>query len=190
MHMQRLRSDALARNGGRRSFARWKQAALEEVLGLAERSPRMSLLRVDLATDFEMTYRIAMPVPRVPRGDELVVSDSAVFHLVFREEWRDEPPPGWAPLGILDPLDIWHPNYRPSFRGAICLGRLPAGIPPKELVLLGYFVVSLQDYALNEFDPHGVLNGAACEYYRCHPQYLPLTRTGLFESWNPRGVDS
>jgi hypothetical protein len=52
-------------------------------------------------------------------------------------------------------------------------------------VLLGYYLASLQDYTLDERDPHGVLNAAACEYYRCHPEYLPLTRAGLFDPWNP-----
>ena len=56
--------------------------------------------------------------------------------------------------------------------------------------MLGYYLVSLQDYTLDERDPHGVLNSAACEFYRCHPQYLPLTRAGLFDPWSPDGGET
>ena len=47
--------------------------------------------------------------------------------------------------------------------------------------------VLLQDINLDETDTHGVFNVAACEYYRSHPEYLPLTRAGLYEPWTPDG---
>lgn len=182
-----LREKALLTNGGGRSFRQWKAAALDEVIEMANRAPRMQLLEASLHGDLDLVYRIEMPVPRWPEGDELVLGDHVIFHLVYRDEWRVDSPPGWAPLGVFSPLDIFHPNSRPALRGALCLGNLAAGIAPKEVVLLGYYLASLQDYTLDEYDPDGVLNPEACEWYRCHPQYLPLTRAGLFDDWNPEG---
>lgn len=184
---QQLREQALQNNGGSRSFVRWKTAALNDAVDLANRAERLELLSANLYGDFELVYRIRMPVPRWPSNGELVIGDSVVFHLGYVDQWRTEPPPGWLPLGVFEPMDIFHPNSRPSLRGALCLGDLAAGIPPTELMLLGYFLASLQDYTLDEHDPHGVLNAAACEYYRCHSEYLPLTRTGLLDPWSPEG---
>ena len=91
---------------------------------------------------------------------------------------------------LFEPLDIFHPNSRPALKGALCFGpRLPPAIAPTELVLLGYYLVSLQDAALDEHDPDGVLNPMACEFFRCHPRYLPLTRAGLFDPWTPQELD-
>jgi hypothetical protein len=180
---------ALALNGGDRSFKQWKAASLAEVVEQANRSPRMELLSVSLHGDMNIVYRIAMPVPRWPSGNELVIGESAVFHLTYRDQWRTEPPAGWEPVGLLEPIDIFHANSRPALKGALCLGRLPAGIAPTELILLGYYLVSLQDYTLDEQDPDGVLNPQACEWYRCHSQYLPLTRAGLFDPWTPEELE-
>jgi hypothetical protein len=148
----------------------------------------MELLEVNLFGDLDVVYRIEMPVPRWPQQNQLVIGDHAVFHLVYQDEWRETPPPGWFPVGVFDPLDIFHSNARPALRGALCLGRLSAGIAPKELVLLGYYLLSLQDYSLDETDADGVLNLEACEFYRCHREYLPLTRAGLFDDWKPDGA--
>jgi hypothetical protein len=180
-----LYAAALACNGGDRSFKQWKAASMAEVVDQANRSPRMELLDINLHGDMNIVYRIKMPVPRWPRDNELVIGESAVFHLVYREAWRTEPPAGWEPVGLFEPLDIFHPNSRPALKGALCLGRLPAGVAPTELILLGYYLVSLQDYTLDEQDPDGVLNPQACEWYRCHSHYLPLTRAGLFDPWAP-----
>jgi hypothetical protein len=69
----------------------------------------------------------------------------------------------------------------------LCLGDIHAAAP-KELVLMAYYLVSLQDINLDETDSHGVFNAAACEFYRAHPEYLPLTRAGLFEPWSPESA--
>jgi hypothetical protein len=181
---------ALACNGGDRSFKQWKAASTAEVVEQANRSKRMELLDINLRGDLYIVYRIMMPAPRWPRGGELVIGESAVFQLTYRDEWRTEPPAGWEPVGLFEPLDIFHPNSRPAMKGALCLGRLPAGVAPAELVLLGYYLVSLQDYTLDEQDPDGVLNPQACEWYRCHSQYLPLTRAGLFDPWTPEELEN
>ncbi len=184
---QALLEQGLAANGGGRAWREWKAAEARSVIDLAAAAERMEILALSLQGDFDLAYRIRMPVPRWPANGKLVIGSSAVFHLHYEEAWRHESPPGWAPLGLFDPLDPFHPNMRPALRGAICLGHLPPGVPIKEIVLLGYYALSLQDRVLDESDPNGVLNPDACEFYRQHPEHLPLTRAGLFDPWEGEG---
>jgi hypothetical protein len=130
-------------------------------------------------------YRIEMPVPCWPVEDRLQIGDHAIFHLRYEERWRYQVPNGWEPLGLLFPPDPFHPNAKPSLRGALCLGDLEAGIPPVEIIKLGYFTLSLQAVQLDESDPNGVLNSQACDFFRAHEEYMPLTRAGLYEPLEP-----
>lgn len=185
--IDKLLADADRYNGGPRDWRFWKQQGVEELLELVRRAPRVEVLGLDMSGDLQVAYRIQMPIPRCPVGGQLVVGTAALYHLVYRDEWRTIAPKGWEPVGIVTPVDIFHPNAKPSLRGALCLGRLSAGITPKELVLLSYLAGSLQNVQLAEDDPEGVLNAAACEFFRCNPGHLPLTRTGLCEDWEPDG---
>lgn len=172
--------------GGNRAWKNWKIASLDEIMALLRRALRIELLHVDLQGDFELSYKIRMPVPRQPRDGRLVVGDEAVFHLIYLDEWRSEPPPGALPLGLLYPLDVFAPAARPAMRSVLCFGKhLPVGIPPKELMLLGYYLVSLQVVRFDETDPAGLFNFEACEFFRNHPECVPLTKAGLYEDWNP-----
>ena len=184
---QRLGAAALAQIGGGRSWASFKEQSLQEALAMIALAPRVELLSVDLQGDLQLTYRIDMPTPRWPTADGLVIGRGAIFHLVYLDEWRTTPPPGIGPVGVFHPLDIFHPNAKPALRGALCLGELPAGVAPKELLLMAYYLVALQDYTLDETDPHGVFNPQACEYFRLRPEYLPLCTAGLYEDWQPAG---
>jgi hypothetical protein len=168
-------------NGGRRAWRQWKRHEAGEILTLAQRASRLDLLDLDIAGDFHALYEIRMPVPREPVEGRLQIGDRAVFHLRYVEEWLWSSPPGWAPLGVVFPSDVFHSNLAPQLAGAICLGELPPAIRPKELLLLGFFTVSLQTLSLDETDVHGVLNRQASEYYRRHPEYLPLTTAGLLD---------
>jgi hypothetical protein len=179
---QALLTRALAANTGGRAWREWKAASANDVIQLATQAPRVEVLELSLEDDLNLIYRVHMPVPRWPAGDRLVLADCAIFHLHYQESWRWESPAGWAPLGLLQPQDVFHPNMRPALRGAICLGHLPPATSAKEIMLLGYYAVSLQDRVLDETDPNGVLNPAACEYYRQHPEYLPLTRAGFLDA--------
>jgi hypothetical protein len=176
-------TEALGGNSGNRGWREWKTTAAKEVFDLFGRTNRVRVLAFGLDGDLNMNYAVQMPVPRWPTGDQLVIDRLAVFHLHYQEQWRWESPPGWAPLGLWHPRDPFHPNMQPALRGAICLGKLPPGVPPREIVLLGYFALSLQDRVLDESDPNGVLNPLACDYFRRHPEYLPLTRAGLLDAW-------
>lgn len=178
---KRLLQRATACNGGNRGWRGWKAAEATRLVEMVDRAPRMTLLELDLQGEFNAVYRIEMPVPLTPSGGTLRIGNQAVFHLRYDEAWRWESPEGWEPLGLLHPNDPFHPNARPSLRGAICLGDLPPGTQPTEMVLLGYFTLSLQDVMLNEADPNGVMNSKACDFFREHSQYVPLTDAGLFD---------
>ena len=176
--------EALLRNGGGRAWRAWKAGQLEEVMqDLAFASPRIELLHIELAGDLELVYGVEMPVPLAPKNGVLELANAAVFRLAFRESWTWESPPGWGPLSVLAPQPIWHPNVAPDLKGVICLGALPPNTNLKEIILLGYYTLTLQETTLDELDPAGVLNSAACDYYRSHPEYLPLCGEGLLEPW-------
>ena len=185
---QDLLEKARASNGGCRDWRGWKDAGAVELVEFAAKTPRMELFSIDLTGDAHFTYGIRMPVPRWPDGDRLLIGQAAVFDLHYQEEWRWTSPPGWLPLGLWEPKDIFHPNCRPSLRGAICLGTIQPGCKLTEIIMLGYYTLTLQDFVLNEADPHGVMNIQACEYYRNHPEYLPLTKAGLFDPWEGETV--
>ncbi len=176
--------EALLRNGGGRAWRAWKTGQLEEVMkDLAFASPRIELLHIELTGDLELVYGVEMPVPLAPTKGVLELANAAVFRLAFRESWTWESPPGWGPLAVLAPQPIWHPNVAPDLKGVICLGALPPNTNLKEIILLGYYTLTLQETTLDELDPAGVLNSAACDYYRSHPEYLPLCGEGLLEPW-------
>jgi hypothetical protein len=164
----------------------WKQREAEDLMALAEKAARLGVLELDLQGDLTFVYRVQMPVPRTPVNGKLQIGHEAIFHLVYQESWLWESPAGWAPLGLLFPPDPFHPEAKPALRGALCLGHLPPGTRPREIVLLGYYMLSLQAIQLNELDPSGVLNMSACDYFRAHPELVPLTRAGLFEDLEPR----
>lgn len=201
---QEILARAREKNTGKRPWQVWKSVEAEDVVNLFDQvnqqalakagedsgqQPRVQLLDLNFSGDLNLVYGVRMPVPLWPVDGKLQLGSSAVFHLQFREEWRWEAPAGWEPLGLFNPQGPFHPNMAPAMRGAICLGTLPPGVSLKELVLLGYYALSLQSAVLDESDPHGVLNPQACEYYRNHPEYLPLTHAGLADPWQPPAIE-
>jgi hypothetical protein len=183
---RRLLAEALARLGGRRPWRMWKQREAEDLMALAGKAARLDALELNLEDDLTFVYRVHMPVPRTPVNGELQVGREAIFHLVYQESWLWERPAGWAPLGLLFPPDLFHPEARPALRGILCLGSLPPGTRTTEIVHLGYHMLSLQAIQLNELEPTGVMNISACNYFRANPHLVPLTRAGLFEDLEPR----
>lgn len=187
---------ALALNNGPRDWRQWKESAAREFIELVDRAPRIEILGMFLDGDMRLNYQIEMPVPRRPEGGCLRIGNRAVFHLLYLENWRWESPPTWLPLSLLHPDDVFHPNCKPAgdlaidmpahlplARAMVCLGQLPPCTSPKEIALLGYFAVTLQDREMDELDPEGVFNPLASQYYRDHEEYLPLTEAGLFDPW-------
>jgi hypothetical protein len=182
---QQLFDQAMARNDGCRPWQERKGTQAEALVALANRASRMELLSLNLEGDIHATYGVRMPIPRFVDG-RLVLAESGLFDLRFEESWCWERPPGWAPLGLWSPNDPFHPNCAPALRGAICLGLLPPGVRLTELVLKGFFTLTLQDVVLDESDPLGVLNPFACEFYRNNQDLWPLTREGFLDAGEER----
>ena len=175
-------TQALARNGGGRAWREWKRKSIQPVLDLIARSPRMDLMELSLEGDLQAVFNIRCPVPRWPKDGRLVIGDRVVCHLLYQDQWRFESPPGWAPIGILWPHDLFHSNMLPHVRGALCLGGLPPNSQPLQIVLAAFDALTLQSINTDETDPQGILNPAASEFYRRHSaEYLPLTRAGLLD---------
>lgn len=179
--IERIFQEALAKVGGRRAWKTWKEEAAADLRDLTCKAARLDPIGLDLRGDLTFVYRIRMPVPRWPVDGRLRIGHEATFHLVYQESWLWESPAGWEPLGLLSPPDPFHPQAKPAVRGALCLGTLQPGTLPTEIVMLGYYMLSLQAIQLNELDPNGVLNAEACDYFRNHAEYIPLTRAGLYE---------
>jgi hypothetical protein len=181
-----------AHNGGGRAWRQWKKVAAERLVDLIGNSPRMELFELNLEGDLEAVFEIRCPVPRRPENDRLVIGNRAVCYLLFQDRWRFESPPGWALFGVLSPDDLFHSNLndaRPQWRGALCLGGLPPNTQPTQILLAAYDALTLQAINIDETDPAGVLNPEASEFYRRHPEYLPLTRAGLLDpvDLDPKG---
>ncbi len=179
---------AQSRNAGPRFWREWKFNEAKKLAGLINKAERATLLDLTLAGDFCAFYRVQMPVPRKPCDGHLNIENEALFRLSYIEDWLSEPPPSWAPLAIVKPCEIFLPNSPPishPYRGAICLGDLPPGIPPNEIVLMGYSAACIQKFQMDETNPHGVLNMEACDFYRSHTEYMPLTSAGFLEPWQP-----
>lgn len=193
-NLQELLERARANNNGERDWRLWKSLETAEVIDLFEQAnqqqhtPRVEVLDIDFTGDLNMVFRVLMPVPRAPVNGELQLATSALFHVHYEEHWRREAPDGWAPLGLIEPRDAFHTNVNmdiPHLRGAVCLGDLPPGVPLKELILMGYYALTLQNHVLDERDPNGILNLKACEFYRNHQEHLPLTHAGFADPWEP-----
>ena len=117
--MSVILEQAAARNGGGRAWRHWKQKSSEALIELVLRSPRAELRELSFEGDLQAVLEIRCPVPRWPdeRG-RLVIGDRVVCHLLYQDQWRFEAPPGWGPVGILLPHDVFHSNSVPNFRGA------------------------------------------------------------------------
>lgn len=177
-----LQAHALQHNTGDRRWRSWKQVQLQELVELALQTDRVRLIDVKLEGDFNALVWLQAPVPRWPMEGRLRITDHAVLHLNYQSPWLVEPPPGWMPVGVMEPFDVYLPNAAPAPRGALCLGSIPPACPVRELLYLAYLAVTLQTATLDETE--GVLNAHACEFFRDHLHFMPLTRTSVLEPWS------
>lgn len=182
-HSRRVVEQALAANTGKRPWRATKENALRDVLAVTEQTSRVRVLAADIEGDLSLFLWLRAPAPCWPTNGQLGIATEAIVHLCYQELWLSEAPHGQAPAGIIQPFNFYAPNAAPAPRASLCLGVLPAGLPVSELLQLTYLALTLQTLTLDETE--GVLNPHACDFYRDHPQFIPLTRTSLLEPWSP-----
>ena len=59
----------------------------------------------------------------------------------------------------------------------LCLGaRIPRGLPLREILLMTFTALVLQEIQLDELDAAGVMNVRAAKFWQQNPQRIPLSR--------------
>jgi hypothetical protein len=175
---------ALKQSGGDAPFRHRKACEAHELLALETVAPpgRLAVLTLDLRLDFRAMLVLEVPVPRRPGPDgALRLAGRAVVGLVYRREAAFQALPGLEFLQILEPLDVFHPQAAPD--GRFCLGpSLPAGIRVVNIVALAYAALAMQTVQLDQYDPAGLLDPEAADFFQSHPGSLPLTPRAFLEA--------
>lgn len=153
-----------------------KLAEARDLFALAQIAPRLEVAMVGLETALHAILHLAVSVPCLPEpGSDLVVEESATLALVYPEEAMRRRLPGTAFVQVLNPLGVWHPNIGIGDQ-RICLGaELGPGLKTTEILLLSYGALTLTNIQLDERDPSGVLNKAACEFWQANLDRVPLS---------------
>jgi len=154
-----------------------KRSEAYEVLALAQVSRRLIVLGLDLRGPLRVHFRMRAPVPCLPdRQGELQIAPWAELGLCYAESALVEPQPGYNFICLLHPWHAWIPNVAsPEFGQRLCLGpQLPAGTRLREIIFLTYQALTLASVQFNPFDPAGVMNAAAAEWYQRNPGKIPL----------------
>lgn len=175
---ERMLDAAIAGSSGPAPWRMRKIAEARELLALSRIAPdRLTIEQLDLSVELRAVVLLKVPVPtRRPGDDEIVLADSALLGLQYRQEALLTPQPGASFVQILQPQGVFHPQVPPSAPQALCLAPvLTPGIPARELVLLSYAAISMQHFQINAGDPAGVFNVEAAEWYQANPALIPTT---------------
>jgi hypothetical protein len=160
-----------------------KRAEAFDLCAMAQRSPRLTLVGLDLSTELRALLRLEVPVATRPDGEELVIADHADLVLIYPMHALRAALPGYAFVRVLSPGAVWHPNVARDSGGqgqALCLGtQVPAGLPVRELVLASYGALAMQTLQVDERDAAGVMNLEAARWWQLNFKRAPLTRAGL-----------
>jgi hypothetical protein len=163
--------------GGNKTWRYRKLAEVRELLALAQIS-RLEVIGLDLAADLRVELHMRVVVPLMPGpGRDLRLGDAARLGVIYRQECLLLPQPGYSFVQILAPRLVWHPNVSPDLAQVLCLGpKLAAGIPLRELLLMTYGALTMQNTQLNPADSAGVLCPASADYFQRNLQLIPLSR--------------
>lgn len=174
--------------GGSSMWRVRKEVEARELIALAQVSERIAILMLDLRADIRVQFIMRVPVPCMPSPDGPIhFATAAEVGLVYPATAVVEPQPGYSFACLLRPLQAWHPNIGPLATGQrICLGpTLPAGVQIREIIFLLYRLFTLQTAQFNSFDPAGVMNGAAAEWWQSNVDKIPLTNESFISFAKP-----
>jgi len=160
-----------------------KHAEAHELLVLAERAERLTVVGLDLTTELRALVRLVVPVATRPEPEgELVVAPEAELALFYPMAALRGALPGWSFVSIQEPQDAWSASIAQGPDQRLCLGtRLPAGIPLREILLASYSALAMQAIQIDERDEAGVMNLAAARYWQSRTSILPLTRAAFLD---------
>lgn len=163
---------------GHRVWRERRLAEARELLALATVAPRMEVKDLNLGDDLRALVRLQMPVPcRFGSEQDLVISHEALLGICYPRRALFESLPGPSFVQVLLPMGVFHPNASAPPIQRLCLGtQLPAGIRVRELVLLSYRALTMQDHTLDVEDPAGVFHAEAARWWQANADRVPLTR--------------
>lgn len=171
-------------------FRNRKRVEYHEFLALAQISGRITPIAANLEDGLQLIFALRAPVPVMGPEGNLEIADQAHLHLSYREEATKYPQPGYSFVRILQPSGVWLPNVSaPSSAHpglpvqAICLGAaLPPGIRVRELILMTFGALTLQNIQMNASDPAGIMNREASDWWQRNLPRIPLTTEAFLSS--------
>jgi len=159
----------------------WRARKLVEatdVLALSQIAARMQVLALDMRTELKFMIRLRCPVPcKSPASDDIAVAPYADIAIRYPEEILRGPLPGYALIQIVAPRWVWLPNSSFDVAQRVCLGvSIARNFPLKEVILACHAVLTLQAITLDSRDVAGLMNQAACTWWRANTHRIPLSR--------------
>lgn len=175
-----LMEEALTTSGGSPPWRARKKVELEDLLRLSQIAPlgRLHVERVDLREHLRAVLFMRVPVPCRPDGNnQLTVADFVALGLTYPRDVLQKRLPGIVFMQILEPHGVWHANVG-EIGQPLCLGaHLPVGVRVVELVLSAYGALSMQTVMINQWDPAGVVNRSAAQWWQQNIDKIPLSKT-------------
>jgi hypothetical protein len=183
--LERLLDAALAGSGGSPAWRHRKSVESRELLALSRLAPhRMSVEQLDLSESLRAVIHLRAPVPtRQPGSDEVVIRPGALLGLQVRQGALLTPQPGASFIQILRPEGVFLAQVPTDPPHVLCLAPvLPAGVHCKEMILMSYAALTLQNFQIDAAHPAGVFNIEAARWWQENASRIPLTREPFLES--------
>lgn len=187
--MRRL-DEADSMSAGPRPWRYRKRAEAEDLMKLSQIAPkgRMQIEFLEMSSALRAAIRLKVPVPCMPDPyGELCIFPYAILGLTYPVEALRKPLPGAAFIQIMRPQHVWLANVLSTHGQPLCLGTtLPAGVRVKELILMAYGGLAMQNVQIDEADPAGVMNIDAARWWQHNLDRIPLSPTPFLR---PEGHD-
>ena len=161
-----------------------KSAEAHDLFALSELASRFKVEFLDLRESLRALVAMRVPTPCLPNSDgNLHVVPQIHLGITYPEEALRLPMPGFTLVEIIHPQHVWHANVSSEGPQMLCLGtQLPAGIQLKDIILMTYGAINMQNIMLDEMDAAGVLNPEAARWWQQNIHRLPLSKEAFIEN--------
>lgn len=168
-------------NAGDEAWRAWKTQQAECLLELAARAPRrLSVFRLELASEFKAILNMCVPMPmdtgRHASDERVAITFSSVIEVCCSASVLHEPIPGDRWLSIVHPAhDLFHPHVGAE-RQFLWTGTTFTRQSALDAMIRGaWSVISMQPgVGFRAAEIEGVLNDHARDYWLTHVDRLPL----------------